>query len=278
MTLRAAVAKRLARLEGLIVLSDLDGTLAPIVDRPQAVRLPRETRRPLTRLARHRRVRVGIVSGRSLRDLKQLVRIPTAAYAGCHGLEIAWCDLRFRHPRAVARLPLLRRVVRDLRRQTSRFTGVLLEPKGLTVCLHYRLASPAIVPTLHRLVHEAVERAPGLEILKGKKVLELRPRIGWGKGEAVAWMRDLLAKSLGRNATLTLYLGDDETDEEAFRALRRRAISVAVGRQRTRAAYRLRGPAAVQAFLAWLARVVPNTTRLRRRGEPGGRGSRGGDG
>ena len=261
MTLRAAVAKRLARFEGLVVLSDLDGTLAPIVDRPQAVRLPRETRRPLTRLARHRRVRVGIVSGRSLPDLKRLVRIPTAAYAGCHGLEIAWRDLRFRHPRAVARLPFLRQVVRDLRRQTSRFNGVLLEPKGLTVSLHYRLASPAIVPALRRLVARAVRQAPGLEVLPGKKVLELRPRVGWGKGKAAVLMRKWLAGSLGSPTPLIIYLGDDETDEEAFRALRGRAISVAVGRRRTGAPYRLRDPAAVQAFLAWLVRLLTGDPR-----------------
>ena len=257
MTLRAAVKARLARQGRLVLLSDLDGTLAPIVNRPRAVHLPPETRRLLIRLARHPRVRVGIVSGRSLSDLKRLVGISAAAYAGCHGLEIAWRGLRFRHPQAAALLPLLTRVTRDLRRQTSRLRGVLVEPKGLTASLHYRLASPALVPALESLLRQAIERAPGLQILRGRKVLELRPRIGWGKGEAVILMHDLLARSLGRRAPLTLYLGDDETDEEAFRALRGRGISVAVGRRRTRAMFRLRDPVSAQTFLAWLTRMLP---------------------
>lgn len=263
MTLRRAVKEHLARRGALILLSDLDGTLTPIVARPEAVRLHQQMRRLLSRLAGHPNARVGVVSGRSLRDLERFVRVPGAAYAGCHGLEIAWRGLRFRHPRAAARLPLLRQVVRDLRRQTSRFNGVLLEPKTLTVSLHYRLANPAVVPSLRRLVAQVVRQTPGLEILGGKKVLELRPRVGWGKGKAVVLMHGWFADSLGSPMPLTIYLGDDETDEEAFRALRGRAVSVAVGRRRTEAPYRLRDPAAVQAFLAWLVRLLTGARALK---------------
>jgi trehalose-phosphatase len=105
------------------------------------------------------------------------------------------------------------------------------------------------------MIGEILRTAPALELLAGKKVLELRPRVGWGKGQAVRLLRDRLARSLG-GRPLSLYLGDDETDEEAFRALRGRAICVAVGRRRTRAAYRLLGPSAVERLLAWLAAVL----------------------
>ena len=90
MTLRERLKETLRQQRGLILLADLDGTLAPIVDRPEAARLPRRTHRILTRLARHPRARVGIVSGRGLTELQRLVRVPSAAYAGCHGLEVAW--------------------------------------------------------------------------------------------------------------------------------------------------------------------------------------------
>ncbi|MGH7361865.1 MAG: trehalose-phosphatase, partial [Candidatus Methylomirabilales bacterium] len=198
MTLRRQLKESLGGNRGLILLSDFDGTLAPIVDRPEAARLPPRTRRILTRLARHSRARVGIVSGRSLADVRRLVGIPAAAYAGCHGLEISWRGFRFRHPRAEKLLPVIKRVTRDLRRQTSTLRGVLVEPKGLTVSLHYRLADPAIVPTLKDLFAQVAREAPGLEILRGKKVLELRPRVGWGKGKAVGLLHGLLARSLGR--------------------------------------------------------------------------------
>lgn len=255
MTLRAAVKKGLRRRRTLVLLSDLDGTLTPIRDRPQAVRLSARAGRILARLARHPRCRVGIVSGRSLTALKQLVRIPGAAYAGCHGLELAWRGVRFRHPGAVALAPLLGRIAGELLRRTSRLSGVLVEPKGLTVGLHYRLASPRDVPALRRIIDEILASAPALELLAGKKVLELRPHVAWGKGQAVQLLRSLLAGSLRRRA-LTIYLGDDATDEEVFRALRGKAICVAVGRRRTRAAYRLSGSAAVERLLASLAETL----------------------
>ncbi len=253
MTLRGRLRQTLRRASGLIVLSDLDGTLAPIRDRPEAVRLPPKTSRLLTRLARHPRVRVGILSGRSLKDLRGLIGIPGTAYAGCHGLEIAWRRIRFRHPGAVASVRLLRHVARELRQKTDRFSGVFVEWKGLTVSLHFRRADPATVLALRFIVSDVSRGAPGLEVLPGKKVLELRPRVAWGKGEAALAIRDLLTKSLRQQSPLTIYLGDDKADEEAFRALRGKAICVAVGRRRTAAAYRLRGPRAVESLLAWIA-------------------------
>lgn len=261
MTLHRAVKERLVRRRALILLSDFDGTLTPIVERPEQARLPRETRRLLTSLAQHPDARVGVISGRTLRDVHHLVRVPEAAYAGCHGLDIAWRGLRFRHPRAVKLRPLIRRTTRFLRDRTRRVPGVLVEPKGLTVALHYRLADPAVAPALRSLVTRTVRQAPGVEMLRGKKVLELRPQIGWGKARAVVLMRDWLADSLGSPRPLTIYLGDDETDEEVFRALRARVTSVAVGRRRTAAAFRLRDPSAVQTFLAWLARLLPTGRR-----------------
>lgn len=256
MTLRAAVKEGLERRGALILLSDVDGTLVPLVDHPHAARLPRRTRASLARLACHPRARIGIVSGRSLRTLKRLVRLPGAAYAGCHGLEIGWRGVRFRHARAAALLPLLRRVTRELRRKTSGYRGILVEPKGLTVSLHYRVADPHTVRAIREIVRRILVDAPALEVLPGKKALELRPRVAWAKGQAVRIIRDLLAKSLGHHSPLTLYLGDDETDEDAFRALRGRALCVAVGRRRTQAAYRVSGPAAIQSLLAWLVKIL----------------------
>jgi trehalose-phosphatase len=268
-TLRRAVKECLLRQRALILLSDFDGTLAPIVDRPENGRLPPRARQLLTLLAQHPAARVGVVSGRTLGDVARLVRVPGAAYAGCHGLDIAWRRLRFRHPRAIKLLPLVRQATRLLKDGTRRVPGVLVEPKGLTVSLHYRLADPAVVPALRRLVGRIVRQTRGLEMLKGKKVLELRPRIGWGKARAVVLTGDWLTASLASPRPLTIYLGDDETDEEVFRALAGRAITVAVGSRRTAAAFRLRDPWAVRTFLTWLVCLLPAGRGPTRRGERG---------
>ncbi len=169
---------------------------------------------------------------------------------------------RFRHPAAAAAVPPLRRVSREIARRASCLRGVLVDPKGLAVSVHFRLANRAAVAGPRALIGDVAAHEPALEVLPGKKVLEGRPRVGWGKGESVALLRSVLAKSLGRASPVTLYLGDDETDEAAFRALRGKAFCVVVGRRRTRAAYRLRDPAAVDRLLAWLADAL---------GGPGGR-------
>jgi len=248
----------------LILLTDLDGTLAPLVDRPQDSRLPPGTRRSLARLARHPRARVGIVSGRGLRDLRSVVGIPGAAYAGCHGLEVAWGKARFRHPAAARLAPLLRQISRELARRTSRLRGVWVEPKGLALALHYRGADGAAQRALRALARDLTARGPGLEVRPGKKVLEVRPRVAWGKGEAVRLLRQLLRASLRRRAPVILYLGDDASDEEAFRALRGGAFCVAVGGRPSRAPYRLRGPEAVGRLLAWLDGTLAGPGGVRR--------------
>jgi len=255
-SLRGQLREALRRHRALILLSDLDGTLAPIRDRPQDARLPPKTHRALARLAPHPRVRLGFLSGRSLGDLRRRVGLSSAVYAGSHGLEIACRTDHFRHPRAVAAARLLRRVSRELARRTARLGGVVVETKSLAFAIHFRAADRAAVSRLRAIVREVTGRVPALEVLAGKKVLEVRPRVGWGKGEAVALLRSVLAKSLGRASFVTLYLGDDATDEAAFRALRGKAFCVVVGRRRSRAAYRLRGPAAVADLLAWLAEVL----------------------
>jgi trehalose-phosphatase len=254
--LRGRLRQALRQHRALILLSDLDGTLAPIRDRPQDARLPPRTHRALARLARHPRARVGFLSGRSLRDLRRLVGLPSAVCAGSHGLEIACGTAHFRHPRAVDAARLLRRVSRELARRTARLGGIVVETKSLAVAVHFRRADRAAVPRLRAIVREVTGRVPTLEVLAGKKVLEVRPRVGWGKGEAAALLRSVLAESLGRASPVTLYLGDDATDEPAFRALRGKAFCVVVGRRRSRAPYRLRGPAAVGDLLAWLAEVL----------------------
>lgn len=139
---------------------------------------------------------------------------------------------------------------------------MLPAPPGVPSVHGKRTAPPrtAAVRRRRAIAREVTARAHALEVLAGKKVLEVRPQVGWGKGEAAALLRNVLAKSPGRASPVTLYLGDDETDEAAFRALRGRAFCVLVGRRRSRASYRLRDAAAVGDLLAWPGNFLEGTT------------------
>ena len=187
------------------VLLDVDGTLAPIVSRPDLAAVPEESRAELRRLV-SRYALVACISGRTGADARRLVGVDGIFYAGVHGLELA--------PEAEAwRTPL---------RQFAEFEWPWLEDKGLTVAFHWREAEDegAARASLEEVAERA--RALGLEAHWGRKVLELRPPVDADKGTAV---RSLLAEQGLRRA---LYAGDDTTDLDAFRGLDGLEVAVRV--------------------------------------------------
>jgi trehalose 6-phosphate phosphatase len=178
------------------VFLDVDGTLAPIVSRPELAEVPAETRAELRRLV-SRYALVACISGRTGAEARRLVGVDGIFYAGVHGLELA--------PEADAwRTPL---------REVAGLEWPWVEDKGLTVAFHWREADDE--DAARASLEEVAERAQalGLEARWGRKVLEVRPPVDADKGTAV---RLLLAEHGLQRA---LYAGDDTTDLDAFRGL-----------------------------------------------------------
>ncbi|MDP9232498.1 MAG: trehalose-phosphatase [Actinomycetota bacterium] len=178
------------------VFLDVDGTLAPIVARPELAEVPEETRAELRRLVERYAV-VACVSGRSGEEARRLVGVEGVVYVGVHGLELAPEAERWR----------------EALRPFAQLDWPWLEDKGLTVALHWRGAADeqAARAELDRVAERAEEA--GLEARWGRKVLELRPPVEADKGTAV---RALLGE---RGLRRALYAGDDTTDLDAFRGL-----------------------------------------------------------
>ncbi len=255
---------------GLLLLSDYDGTLTPIVNHPRAAVLDAGVRSTLARLAGAPRVAVGLLSGRALDDLRGRVQVSGIVYAGSHGLDVEGAGLAFRHPGATALGPRLAELAEALRGRLESLPGVWVEPKGLTVAIHYREASDRVVPTLRRVVRAAVSAAGlPIEILPGKRVLELRPAVGWTKGDCALWLRDALAPRVVGRWVVTLYLGDDATDEQVFAALKGQGLTVRVGGRRIQADFRLRGVPEVHRLLGRLLEWFGEGRERERDGENG---------
>jgi trehalose 6-phosphate phosphatase len=209
----------------VLVLLDYDGTLVPIVDRPTHALLSNETRAKLAALREVPGVQVGVVSGRSLEDVASKVLLDGLWYVGNHGFEIRSPDgewTRFFEPEETKRLA----VVRDeIERATASIPGVLLEPKGPTLAVHFRQVAPERAPDVERVFFQVMGRHyGGLRIGYGKAVLEARLRAPCNKGSAVRFIRGRAPKG-----ALTLYFGDDRTDQYAFRELWGSGVSVGVG-------------------------------------------------
>lgn len=243
----------------LLVMLDVDGTLAPIAPRPELAIVPDATREAVRVLASQPDVHVALVSGRAAADARRMVGDGDFWVIGNHGMEVV-------DPRGATRIDeqvapyrgAIADAARRLAETLAQIEGVIVEDKELSLSVHFRLAPPHELARVSALVSEEGERA-GLAVMRGKQVLELRPPVRVHKGTAV---RDL-AVALGgaEEGSALLYVGDDRTDEDAFAELRREqpaAVTVHVGAGEladgtmTSAEYVVPDTEGVQELLEWL--------------------------
>jgi trehalose-phosphatase len=240
----------------ILLMTDYDGTLTPIVDDPADAMLSRDVREQLVRLARSPRACVAVISGRGLEDLRSRVAIPELIYAGCHGLEVEGPELTFCHPDAIAQQAMVGAVGETLARRAPGVNGMRVEAKGLAVAVHYRHVAPDEIRRVEIELARAIrEQGSRLKIFHGTKVIEVLPQVAWTKGECAEWIHERVGSTLpGR--MLWLYVGDDWTDEHAFEVLSTRALTIRVGDlvPASKAAFRLEDVSEVQKLLTVMAR------------------------
>lgn len=244
----------------LILLLDIDGTLAPLVRTPQAATIPAATERLIDGFAANPDVHVALVTGRSAADARGMLATQGIWIIGNHGAELQSPEgATVVDPLAAEYGDEIASAAADLGRVAPRFPGVIVENKRYSVTLHYRMAEPAMVPALQSLFEEVVARR-GLLMSEGKKMFEMKPPVAVNKGTAVM---ELCRRLLwDRDAPVTpsiVFAGDDVTDEDAFRALRQQmpgAVTIKVTDDPsvpTDAEFRVRNPEQMHEFLAWLA-------------------------
>jgi trehalose 6-phosphate phosphatase len=209
------------------VFLDYDGTLTPIVDRPEDAIISDSMREAVRRLAR--RCTVCVVSGRDRPVVQELMGVDDLVVAGSHGFDI-WSPQEgtLEHEAAAGFEDLLERVQARVREEVGGIEGALVEPKKASVAVHYRLVREDERPTVHALVDALLAEHPDeLKVTPGKMVYEIQPKLDWDKGKAVLYL--LRALGLDRDDVVPLYLGDDITDEDAFEALSGRGVGIFVG-------------------------------------------------
>ncbi|HEY2681763.1 MAG TPA: trehalose-phosphatase [Candidatus Udaeobacter sp.] len=235
------------------VFLDYDGTLTPIVSHPEDAWLSESMRQTLRSLAS--RVPVAILSGRDLDDVRGRVYVDGIVYAGSHGFDIAAAG-GLRRELGAAYLPVLDKAETELREALDEIPGAQLERKHFSVAAHYRNVNENEAFKVALAVDAVGAKHRELRRMNGKKVYELLPDIDWDKGKAMFWLLETLGFE-GRNA-LPIYIGDDRTDEDAFRALEKRGIGILVSEQTqvTAATCSLRNPEEVERFLRLLTAAI----------------------
>jgi trehalose 6-phosphate phosphatase len=249
--------------------SDFDGTLSPIVSRPEDACLPESVRTSLGLLAARLEV-VAIVSGRPAADVARLVRLPQVACVGSHGLERLDNGQTWRYEPSVEAVEALAQARSVLEQALLARPGIRLEHKPFSTAVHYRGAPES--EQAHAHVLRAVEhiRHPLIEVLPGRRVVEARIASGLNKGTALV---ELVARWRLHGI---VYFGDDLTDVDAFvalRALRETAglmvLTVAVANTEApsetaaAASAAIAGPEELAALLGALAERLPLTNASR---------------
>ncbi|MBI4396942.1 MAG: trehalose-phosphatase [Elusimicrobia bacterium] len=245
--------RRLSRARKVLFLLDFDGTLSPLAPLPEKARIPEGVRRTLLGLLLPPHVHVAILSGRPVAYLARCFEKRGFVYGGNHGLEMKGPDWHYKNPKGEALRPLIQKLAARFRVPVWKVPGARLENKGFSLSLHYRRVPHEHMDGFHRLVGRFRERTGSLPVrwMEGHKVWELLPGVAWDKGRAA---RALLKRF---SSPFSIALGDDRTDEDMFRALKGRGITVQVGRKRgSFAGYYLNGQAEVPRFLREMKRVL----------------------
>jgi trehalose 6-phosphate synthase/phosphatase len=233
---------------------DYDGTLTPIAPRPEDAVLAEGMRDVLRQAARTPNLDVAIVSGRPLAQLRELVAVEGLTYVGNHGYEIEGPGVSHRVPGVERFRTALERAAADL--AALGVAGARVEVKGATLSYHLRQVNDVDRVDAERRAG-AILRRRRLQVSKGKRIIEGRPPLDWHKGHAVL---HVLVRRHGADwptRVRALYVGDDVTDEDAFRSLRGIGRSIRVGplhpREGSHADYAVPDPEAVLQLLRWLA-------------------------
>ncbi|KAH9670002.1 putative trehalose-phosphate phosphatase J [Citrus sinensis] len=248
----------------IVMFLDYDGTLSPIVENPDRAFMSGKMRRAVRQLAKY--FPTAIVTGRCRDKVYDFVKLAELYYAGSHGMDIKGPTkgLKYNQKSKVVNfqpasefLPLIDKVYKVLVEKTKSTPGARVENNKFCISVHFRCVDEKKWNDLAQKVKEVVNEYPQLNWRQGRMVMEIRPKIEWDKGKALEFLLECLGFADCSNV-FPVYIGDDTTDEDAFKILRKReqgfGILVSKFPKKTSASYSLREPDEVMDFLQKLVR------------------------
>ncbi|KAI3820289.1 hypothetical protein L1987_07833 [Smallanthus sonchifolius] len=247
-----------AKMKQVVIFLDYDGTLSPIVQNPDQAYMAPEMREAVKNVAKY--FPTAIVSGRCRSKVYNFVRLSELYYAGSHGMDIKGPSSRKHQKRnqnvlcqpAKEFLPMMAKVYEILLEKTEGIAGANVENNKFCLSVHFRCVEEQSWGDLADRVKSVLKDYPKLRLTQGRKVLEIRPTVKWDKGNAIEFLLESLGYANSKDV-LPIYIGDDRTDEDAFRVLKKRGqgfgILVSKIPKETDAIYSLQEPFEVMYFL-----------------------------
>lgn len=212
----------------LFLMTDYDGTLTPIVDDPEEANISPNMKERLEKLTRF--CPIGIISGRSLSDLKSRAGIDKAYYSGNHGYEISGPDIDYVKEEAKQSKEIIGEICDKVRSRIKEVEGAMVENKKYTASFHYRKVADKEEQRIKNQIENVIspfEEQNQINVNYGKKVIEINPPNDWNKGDAV----NLLRQVTNLEESFPIYIGDDMTDEHAFYSLEETGVGILVSKE-----------------------------------------------
>ena len=238
----------------VVLFFDYDGTVTPIVSHPKDANLSEMMRNTLIKLSNQ--CTLAVISGRGLNDIKSRVGIKGIYYSGSHGYETEGPSIKMEYEPALEFVKIFDQLEIELSKLLENVEGALVERKKFSIALHYRNVSEREVDLVEKAADEAVMKYPKIRKTYGKKVYELQPDLQWNKGKALEWLMEEL--HIEKRGSKIFYIGDDNTDEDAFRAIKTYGIGILVGghSRTTGAQYKLKNTDQTLHFLEILSSSI----------------------
>lgn len=241
-----------------ILMLDFDGTLTPIIGYPPNAKLSIETKNLLQKLSKKHNLFLAIISGRELVFIKKRVRLPNIIYGGNHGLEGEIFGEKYSFPIPKNMLTALKNIRKQLNRIKGQIQETYIEDKKLSLSVHYRQVDKDLLPKVQLMLKEILElyvKKGLISIVKGRRVIEISPKVNWNKGNFAKMIFNRISKQ-AKIKPAVIFIGDCTTDEDIFRKFKN-DITIKVGPDTLSSAkYGLGNIGEVFAFLEWLSDIV----------------------
>ena len=237
----------------LFLLLDFDGTISPIVDDPKDAFLNEDLKKILNELSR-KPVNLGILTGRSIQDIKKRIRLKNILYSGDHGFEIKGKEFSFQYPLPSDYKKVIQEILVQIRMQLLTIPSVILQQKKYSTSIHYRMVDSSNLNFFKSKVKTILTpyiKSRRVKLFTGKKVYEIKPPVDWDKGKAIEKIAEELKSRFLLLDHKPVYIGDDVTDEDAFRSVNKLGgVSIRVGKtKKSKAKFFLKNIQDVSDFL-----------------------------
>jgi trehalose 6-phosphate phosphatase len=231
----------------LVLFLNYDGTLTPLVDKPDEAQVEDEMKKIIAELSK--RYLVVIMTGRDPQEVKRDIGIDQVIYAGNHGFDILGQRFSMLQTKGLRMKPIVRAISEKLQSELGDVKGLTFEEKKFNVAIHYRHADNTKYEHVKKTIESAVSQYKSLRLMGGQKVFEILPNVDWGKGSAIRWI--LKTNKIRWSKASVFYIGDDLTDEFAFRTIRTRGTAILVSDEDRESAahFRLKDIGEVKEFL-----------------------------